>query len=55
MKQMTLVAALREFFGYRPGQSAGDFLQELRALTDKDKDDFKTMFPSVGITIVEKS
>jgi hypothetical protein len=35
--QTTFVAAARDYFGYRPGQSLSDFNAELKALTEQDK------------------
>ena len=43
--------ACKEFFGFKEGQNSGGFLAELKALTPKDKEDLKALFPSVGITI----
>ena len=55
MKCMTFVVAMREYFGYRQGTGPAEFLQELKALTEKDKNDFKAMFSAVGIEIVAKA
>ena len=52
MKKMTFVAALRDYFGYLPNQGASDFLKELKALTPKDKEDYKAMLATVGYEIV---
>lgn len=51
MKQMTLTAALKDYFGYKPGQSLGEFMIEIKALTDEDKAYFKALFPSVDYQI----
>jgi hypothetical protein len=51
MKQMTFTAALVEFFGKKPGQTPGEFLQEVKALTPTDRDYFKREFLKVGIEI----
>lgn len=52
MKQMTLTAAISQFFGRKyPGQTNLEFLAELKALTDKDRADFVEMFKTVGIEI----
>lgn len=50
MKRMTFVAAMKDYFGQ--GQLASSFLQELKQLTDKDKDEFRRLLPSVGYEIV---
>lgn len=55
MKQMTLVAALKDYFGYLPGSGAAEFLKEIKALTPQDKADFRAMLPSVGYEIVERA
>ena len=52
MKSMSLLAALREFFGYRPGQTTGDFMLEYKALTEADREFFKREFLTVGYQIV---
>lgn len=47
-KKMTFVAAMRDFF-FRPGvDTLQTFMQELKALTPEDKNDFRAMLPSVG-------
>ncbi len=50
-KQMTLVAALKDYFGYKEGQNASDFMKELRDLTAEDKIYFRNLLPSVGYEI----
>lgn len=51
MKTMSLTAALRDYFGYKPGQGLGDFMAEIKALTNDDKDYFKAEFVKVGYQI----
>ena len=36
-KQVSLVAAIREYFGFLPGQKLADFMQELKALSPEEK------------------
>lgn len=52
MQQMTFTAALVQFFGKKPGQTTGDFMQEVKALDDKDRDYFKREFLKIGIEII---
>lgn len=51
MKKVTLVAAIREYFGFLPGQTPMEFMQEIKALTPEDRAYFATHFPSVGYEI----
>jgi hypothetical protein len=51
-KQMTFVAAMRDYFGLKPGQAPASFLQEMKALTDNDKAWFRAELPKVGYEIV---
>ena len=37
---ISLTVALKRYFGYRQGQGLTDFAQEIKALTDKDKQDY---------------
>jgi hypothetical protein len=48
---LTFTKACMEYFGKQPGQSLQDFAAELKALTEKDRQDFVKWFPSVGIEI----
>lgn len=53
MKKMTFVAAMRDYFGPRTKDAGpGDFLKELKALTDADKAEFRTLLAGVGYEIV---
>lgn len=52
MKQMSFVAACKEFFGFKPGQSLMQFRDELATLTPKDRHDLAGYFKAVGIEIV---
>lgn len=55
MKRMTLTAAIRDYFGPRgEGQSASEWLVEIKALTPKDRDDLKVMLAGVGYEIVDR-
>jgi hypothetical protein len=54
MKQTSFAVACKDFFGFKPGQTMTDFMNELRQLTDKDKADLTKMFPSVGYEIIQR-
>lgn len=52
MKSMTFVAACKDFFGMKQGQTATDFMKEIRELTPEDRTYLTALFPSVGYEIV---
>lgn len=51
MKVMSFTAACKEYFGYKPGQTLGEFMTEVKQLTPEDRQYFTKLFPSVGIEI----
>lgn len=51
MQEMTFALAAKTFFGFKPGQSMAEFMQELKELTQQDREYFKREFVKVGITI----
>ena len=51
MQQMTFTKALVEFFGKKPGQTPGEFMLEIKALTPDDRAYFKREFLKVGIEV----
>lgn len=51
VKKLSLVAAVKDYFGMKPGQTSMDFLKEWKQLTDDDKAFFKKHLPSVGYEI----
>lgn len=53
MQQMTFTKAIVEFFGKKEGQSPGQLMQEIKALTPEDRAYFKREFVKVGIEIVD--
>ena len=55
MKQMTFVAAMRDFFGMKPGETLQEFMQEMKALTQEDREDFRIMLGQVGYTIIAQA
>lgn len=52
MEKVSFAKACKEYFGMKPGQTLSDFLAELKELTEKDREELKAMFPSVGYEIV---
>lgn len=42
------VKACRDFFGLKPGETLAEFAAELKALTDKDKQDLVAEFKRIG-------
>lgn len=49
---MSFPMAMRDYFGNRPGHDkASEFMAELKALTDEDKADFRTMLVGVGYVL----
>lgn len=52
MKRKTLVMACREFFGYLPGQTLKEFGDELKQLSQDERDEFGEMFENVGYEII---
>lgn len=52
MRQLTFVKALMEFFGRKEGQTSGDLLAEIKALTPEDREWFAKEFLKVGIEII---
>jgi len=51
-KEMTFLAAMKDFFGYRPGNTAADFMKEIRALDDKSRAFFKSGLEQNGYKII---
>jgi hypothetical protein len=41
MREMTFMAACKEFFGQKEGQTNLDFGKEVKALTQQDREDLK--------------
>lgn len=51
-KQMSFLAAAKDFFGLKPQQTAIQFLQETKALTEADKVEIKEGPVKQGYSIV---
>ena len=47
----SLPLAFMRFFGKKPHETTLEFANELKALTPKDKADFRAMFEGIGFTI----
>lgn len=52
IKKLTFMAACRDFFGLKEGQTAMDFGKELKALTEKDRDEIKVGLAKLGYEII---
>ena len=53
MIPMNFVAAMKDFFGNRPGLGLMDFAKELKDLTEADRAYFKAGLEQVGYTITQ--
>lgn len=51
MIQSSFTKACKDFFGYKPGQNLGGFMEEIKALTPDDREYFKKEFVKVGYEI----
>lgn len=49
MKMPSFSSAMKSFFGLRPGTGNGDFLKEMKDLTQKDRDYFSAELSKAGI------
>lgn len=50
-KEVSLGSALKDYFGYKPGEGASDFMKELKALTPEDRTEFKDLLTKSGYNI----
>ena len=50
-KSYSLTTAMLDYFGKHPGQSTAEFAQELKALTDADKAEFRAALIKLGYRI----
>jgi hypothetical protein len=55
MKNMTFVMACKQHFGYKDGQTLQEFSQELKQLTEQDKNDLIIAFRSIGIDATKQT
>lgn len=54
-KRMTFMAACKDFFGLKHGQTALDFGKEIKALTDADKAEIKAGLEQSGYEILQSA
>jgi hypothetical protein len=54
MEPMSYVKAMKDFFGFKPGQSLMEFAAELKALTPADKLEFIEGLKQNGYIIIEQ-
>jgi hypothetical protein len=47
----SLIAACQHFFGRKPNQSIGEFSEEFKKLTEKDRNELKEMLERIGYKI----
>jgi len=45
---MSLIAAIKHYFGFNPGQSMGEFMAEVKELTPEDREYFRRELAKVG-------
>lgn len=43
MKDLTPTAAIRDYFGQKPGQSLKEFVEEIKALSPEDKHELASL------------
>jgi len=55
MQIMSFTAACKQYFGYKQGQTLGEFMNEVKELTPSDRLYFIKLFPSIGIEIAKLS
>lgn len=55
LKQMSFVAACRQFFGLLPHQTLMEFANELRLLKPEDRAELIKLFREVGIDATKQS
>ena len=54
IKQMSYVEAMKDYFGFLPGQNMTAFFAELKALSAEDREWFKAELLSVGYQVIAK-
>ncbi len=47
MKEMSLLAATKDYFGFKPGQTMGEFMAEYKELDEADKAYFRKEFAKI--------
>lgn len=51
MKEMSFVPACKDFFGFKHGQSLGEFMTECKALSPEDREEIKAGLEANGYNI----
>jgi hypothetical protein len=51
MKEMSLIAAIKDYFGFKHGQTMSEFMAEFKELTPTDREYFKAGLQTVGYKI----
>ena len=54
-KEMTYIAAMKDFFGLKDGQDLKGFLAEVKTLDDADRAYFTRELATVGYTVQAKA
>ncbi len=49
----SFTSAMKDYFGFKPEQTLGGFVAELKQLTEEDKKFFKAGLIAVGYTITD--
>ena len=55
MKEISFVAAMKEHFGLKEGQTLQQFAIELKTLTNEDRDYFRRELEVIGYTLTPKA
>jgi hypothetical protein len=50
-RQISLIVAMKDYFGLLPGETLSGFMDETKKLTDADKAEFKTALTKIGYQI----
>lgn len=48
---MTFIAACKQFFGFKPGQTLSEFGKEIRDLTAKDREEIAEGLRAAGLDV----
>lgn len=51
MTKKTFVTAMKDHFGFKPGQTLSQFSAEIKELSDEDRAYFKAEFLKIGVEI----
>lgn len=53
MKKLTFMAACKDYFGLKPGQTSLEFGKEIKELSQADREEIKAGLESQGYEIVQ--